>query len=47
MTALIDFATLGTDIMTILGPAATAAVTVGGTILAASVGWRFLKRFGK
>ena len=47
MTSLIDFAQLSTDIMPLIAGAVGAAVLIGGSVLAARLGWRFFRSFGK
>lgn len=45
--ALVDYSTIGTTITGEITPAITAAVPIGGTILAALLGWKLVKRFVK
>lgn len=45
MTSLIDFASIGPDIVGLLGAPATAAIAIGGVILAARIGWKLFKGF--
>jgi len=46
-TDLIDYTALSTSLTTGLGTAITAAVTIGGAVLVARMGWRFFKSFSK
>ena len=45
LTSLIDFSTLATQIQSLLSTAIQAAAGVGAVVLAATVCWRFFKRF--
>jgi len=47
LTSLVDFGAVGDLIAPLMTAAATAAVVIGATILAARVGWKLFRSFAK
>ena len=47
LTSLVDFSALGTAIEPLMTAGITAAVLIGGSVLAAKLVWGFFKKFAR